>query len=184
VRPSLLVGALGVLLSLAGARLHAQAPDGMLSEAEVDNLRDAAYVPMDRVRVYMRILNDREKELDDLMKQRHGTDFASDVHDVLDQMGSIADELNDHLDEDNSNHRDLRKVLPKLVQATERWSTSLRAPVNDERYDIVRKVALDNIKDTRDLAQQMETEQDAYFKAHPEAAKEEKERRENPHAPQ
>lgn len=177
--------ALTLLLALGiRVHVHAQAPDGMLSDGEVEDLRDAAFVPMDRIRVYIRILDDRQKELEQLIKGRHGTDFGPDVHDVMDQMGSIDDELNDNLDEYSKNNRDIRKVLPKLVEATERWSTTVRTPPDNTRYDIVRKIALDNIKDTRDIAQQMETDQVAYFKAHPEAAKEEKERRENPHAPE
>ena len=154
-----------------------------MTQAEIETLRDSAYMPVDRVHAYIKILDDRQKELDRLMAGRHGADFGSDVHDVMDQMGAIADELNDNLDSYSSKHRDIRKVLPKLVQATERWSTALRAPADDQRYNVLRKVALDSLKDTRSLAEGMETDQEAFFKAHPEAAKAEKERRENPHAP-
>lgn len=163
---------------------RAQAPEGTMTQAEIETLRDAAYMPADRIRAYMKILDDRQKELDRLMAGRHGADFGSDVHDVIDQMGAIADELNDNLDSYSSKHRDVRKVLPKLVQATERWSTSLRAPADDARYNVVRKVALDSLKDTREIAQGLETDQETFFKQHPEAAKAEKERRDNPHAPQ
>jgi hypothetical protein len=40
----------------------------------------------------------------------------------------------------------------------------------------VKKIAQDNLGDMRAMAGQMQTEQEAYFKAHPEAAKEEKRR--------
>ena len=76
----------------------------------------------------------------------------------------------------------MRKALPKLVQATERWSTTLRSPADDEAYAVVRRIALDNVKDTRDLATELGTELDAYFKAHPEAEKAEKKRAGDPHA--
>ena len=174
-----------LLLALAPAAhlACAQAPEGTLSQGEIESLRDSAYVPQDRVKAYIRILDDRQKELDHLLAGRHGVDFGSDVHDVIDQMAGIADELNDNLDSYNSRHRDLRKQLPRLIEATERWSTALRSPPDNAHYDVVRKVALDTLKDTRALAEQMKTEQEAYFKAHPEAAKAEKERQENPHAP-
>ena len=162
----------------------AQAPEGTMSQAEIERLRDAAYLPEDRVRAYMRILDDRQKQLDRLMAGRHGAEFASDVHDVMDQMGAIADELNDNLDSFSRRHRDLRKVLPKLAEDSERWSTALRGPADDKRYNVVRKVALDALKDTHELASSVLAEQDEYFKAHPDAAKIEKQRRENPHAPQ
>jgi len=172
-----------VLCGLGVHRSHAQAPEGTLTQSEIDDLRDAAYVPAERIRVYMRILDDRQKELDALVNKRHGADFAADAHDIIDQMGAISDELNDNLDDYARKNRDVRKVLPKLVQSTERWSTSLRAPADDPRYNIVRKVALDNLKDTRSLAQQTLTDEETYFKAHPEAAKAEKARNEDPHAP-
>lgn len=170
-----------MLLAVGIAR--AQAGDDMLSQKEVESLRDAAYVPTDRIQAYERILNDREKMIDDLMKKPHHVTFGPDMHDLMDQFGAIAGELNDNLDEYSAKHRDLRKVLPKLLAATERWSTVLRAPADDDAYKVVRKIALDAVKDMKDSVQEMETSQEAYFKAHPEAAKAEKERRDNPHAP-
>jgi hypothetical protein len=105
------------------------------------------------------------------------------MHDYIDQFASIADEFNDNLDDYQSKHRDIRKSLPKLVSAIERWSTTLRAPANDDAYDVVRKMALDSLKDMRDAATTMQTEQAAYFKAHPDAAKIEKERADPEHNP-
>ena len=174
-----------LLAALCFAPLPAfgQAGDDVLSQREVDSLRDTAFVPLDRVLAFERILNDREKRLDDLLAKRRGhTDFGGDMHDVLDQMGAIADELNDNLDEYNRKHRDVRKALPKLISATERWSSALRAPADDEAYAVVRRIALDNVKDTRELAQTLQTELDAYFRAHPEAEKAEKMRSGDPHA--
>ena len=160
-----------------------QAGDDVLSQREVDSLRDAAYVPIDRLLVFERILDDRERRINDLLAKRKGhTDFAPEMHEALDQFGAIADELNDNLDEYSRSHRDVRKALPKLVQATERWSTTLRSPADNEAYAVVRRIALDNVKDTRELATQLGTDLDAYFKAHPEAEKAEKKRSENPHA--
>ena len=164
-------------------RTHAQAKDDALSQREIDSLRDAAFVPSDRILTFELILNDREKRIDELLAKRKGhTDFGGDMHDVLDQFGAIADELNDNLDEYSRNHRDVRKALPKLIQATERWSTTLRSPADDEAYSVVRRTALDNVRDTRDLATELGTELDTYFKAHPDAEKAEKKRRDDPHA--
>lgn len=168
---------------MAPAGAAGQAGEDVLSQREVDSLRDAAFVPVDRVIAFERILNDREKRLDELLAKRRGhTDYAGDMHDLFDQFGSITDELNDNLDEYNRKHRDVRKVLPKLIEATERWSTALRSPAEDEAYAVVRRIALDNVKDTRQLAQSLQTDLDAYFKAHPEAEKEEKRRYSDPHA--
>lgn len=176
-------GVLVAVLLGVGLRVHAQASDGVMSDKEVETLRDAAYVPDDRITAYQKILDTREREIDELLAKPHHVTFGEDMHDLMDQFGAIADELNDHLDEYHSKHRDVRRVLPKLVEATERWATALRAPADDPNYKVVRKIALDAVKDMHEIAVQMVADQAAYFKEHPEAAKAEKEKRESPHAP-
>ena len=164
-------------------KMRAQAKDDVLSQREVDDLRDAAFVPNERVAVYSRILDDRARRVEQLLARRRGhTDYPGEMHDALEQFGEIADELNDNLDEWSRDHRDIRKPLPKLLQATERWSTTLRSPGEDEAYGVVRRIALDNVKDMREIAEKLGPDLDAYFKAHPEALALEKRRTEDPHA--
>ncbi len=179
-------GALAVALgSFSSAPASAQARENVLSQREVEALRESAFVPTDRLLTFERILDDREHELETLLTKRRGhTDFAGETHDLLEQFGQIADELNDNLDEYAKAHRDVRKALPKLLNATERWSTALRSPADDEAYAVVRRIALDNVADTRDLTEKLRTELDVYFKAHPDAEKAEKARSADPHAVQ
>ena len=160
-----------------------KAREDALSQREVDQLRDAAFLPTERLRVFTEILNSREKRLEDLLaKRRNHTDFPADMHDVLEQFGSITDELNDNLDDDNRRHRDVRKALPKLIEATERWSTALRTADENDAYNVVRRIALDDVRDTKALAGSLRTDLDAYFKAHPEAEALEKKQAADPHA--
>lgn len=170
------------LLVIAPAA-RAQDDDSSMSQKEIEALRDAAYIPNDRVLVFVKILNSREQEISDLVSKPRRPGFNQDIHDLLDQFASIADEFNDNLDEYQSKHRDIRKSLPKLMTAIERWSTTLRAPADDQTYNIVRKMALDSLKDMHETAATMETEQAAYFKAHPDAEKLEKERSDPQHSP-
>ena len=150
--------------------------DGPLTQAEVEQLREMAPVPMERMKVFEKILDARVKEIEDLLGKPPRAGYALDMHDALDQFGQIADEFNDNLDEWEKDHRDVRKELPKLLQNEERWATVLRSPPTNEGYDVVRKIAQDNLGDMRELTGAMQTEQEAYFKAHPEAAKQEKKR--------
>ena len=172
---------LGVSCSVARAQDDTK---GAMSQAEIESLRDASYLPMEKIKAFEKMLDDREHQIDVLLKTRRGPSFGLDMHDAMEQFGAIADELNDNLDDFNSKHRDVRKVLPKLIQATERWSTSLRAAGEDDRYNVVRKIALDTLKDTRAIAEEMQTSEDAYFKEHPDAEKLEKQRASDPHIPQ
>lgn len=171
------------LIFTATPRLHAQDDDSSMSQKEIEDLRDAAYIPNDRIMTFVKILNTREQEIEDLLSKPRRPGFGQDMHDFIDQFAAIADEFNDNLDDYQSKHRDIRKSLPKLVSAIERWSTTLRAPTDDQAYNVVRKMALDSLKDMHDTATTMETEQAAYFKAHPDAAKIEKERADPEHGP-
>jgi hypothetical protein len=158
-----------LLLTAAAIPSHAQARENTMSEAEVERLREAAYIPADRVAEFIKILDSRSKSIDALIAGRRRPGREQQLHDLMDQFGSITDELADNLDGYAPKHRDLRKALPKLLEATERWSTTLRAPVDDPAYNVVRKVALD-------AAATMQTDQIAYFKAHPEAVKADQDR--------
>jgi hypothetical protein len=179
----LILAACALLVFSPAVLAHAQDDDSSMSQKEIEGLRDAAYIPNERVMTYVKILNTREQEITDLLAKPRRPGFNQDMHDLLDQFAAIADEFNDNLDEYQSKHRDIRKSLPKLVSSIERWSTTLRAPADDKNYNIVRKMALDSLKDMRDIATTMQTEQAAYFKAHPDAEKLEKERSDPDHTP-
>jgi hypothetical protein len=183
MRPWLATAAALLLVLLAAPSLCAQQNDDALSQKEIESLRDAAYIPADRVAAFEKILNTREQEIHDLLAKPHRPGFSEDMHDFIDQFSAISDEFNDNLDEFSTRHRDVRKALPKLLSDIERWSSTLRAPPEDDAYDIVRRIALDNLKDMHDEASTMRTEQAAYFKANPDAARTEKERADENHAP-
>ncbi len=174
--------AAGLLLQPA-ASAHAQKGEDALSQREVDDVRDAAFEPVARIRVFTAILNSRQRRVEDLLaKRKSHTDFPDQMHDALDQFGKIIDELNDNLDDYNRRHRDVRKELPKLIESTERWSTTLRTVGENDAFNVVRRIALDDVKDTNSLAASLQTDLTAYFKAHPEAEAEEKKRSSDPHA--
>jgi len=179
----LILAVCALLVFAPAALLRAQGDDSSMSQKEIESLRDAAYIPNDRVLAFMKILNTREQEITDLLSKPRRPGFNQDMHDLLDQFAAIADEFNDNLDEYQSKHRDIRKSLPKLVSSIERWSTTLRTPADDQTYNIVRKMALDSLKDMHETATSMQTELAVYFKAHPDAEKLEKERADPQHAP-
>jgi hypothetical protein len=179
----LILAACALLVLSPAARARAQDDDSSMSQKEIEALRDAAYIPNDRVLTYVKILDTREQEITDLISKPRRAGFNQDMHDLLDQFAAIADEFNDNLDEYQSKHRDIRKVLPKVVSSIERWSTTLRSPADDQTYNIVRKMALDSLKDMRETATSLQTEQAAYFKAHPDAEKLEKQRADSNHSP-
>jgi hypothetical protein len=168
MRPRLsILGALALSLLLAPNPLHAQRNQPALSEAEVEQLREAAYVANDRILVFIKLLDTRSKIIQDLFAKPRRPGREQDTHDLIEQFTSVADELNDNLDDYGPRHRDIRKALPKLLEATERWATALKSPPSDEAYNVSRKLALESLRDIREAATKLVDEQKAWFLAHP-----------------
>jgi hypothetical protein len=155
------------LLALASTVSRAQRSEPNLSEKEIEQIRESAYIANDRVMVFIKLLDTRVKALGDLYAKPRHPGREQDTHDLLQQFTALADELNDNLDDYGPRHRDIRKSLPKLVEATERWATAIKSPPDNETYNIERKLALETIRDLRDEATQMIDEQKAWFAAHP-----------------
>ena len=155
-----------LLLSLA-PHLPAQRTDASLSDGEVEQLREVAYYPSDRIILFIKLLDARNKSRQDLFSKPRKPGREQDTHDLLEQFTAIADELNDNLDDYRPRHRDIRKALPKLVDATERWSSNLKSPPDNETYNVSRRLALETIRDLHDQATQLIEEQKAWFLAHP-----------------
>jgi hypothetical protein len=155
-----------LLLALA-LPLHAQANESALSEGEIEQLRNAAYFPTDRVLVFVKLLDTRNKAIQDLFAHPRKPGREQDTHDLLEQFTAIADELNDNLDDYGPHHKDIRKALPKLLDATERWSSNLKQPPENPAYDLSRKLALEAIRDIREEATRLVEDQQAWFLAHP-----------------
>jgi hypothetical protein len=157
-----------VLLALS-LPLHAQRDDNAMSEGEIEQLRESAYFPSDRILVFIKLLDSRNKRIQDLYAHPRKPGREQDTHDLLDQFTAIADELNDNLDDYGPHHKDLRKVLPKLIDATERWSSNIKQPPENPVYDLSRKLALESIRDIREEATHLVEDQKTWFAAHPPA---------------
>jgi hypothetical protein len=158
---------IGLVLFALILPLHAQRDDSVLAEAEVDQLRDAAYYPNERILVFMKLLDTRNKAIQDLYARPRRPGREQDTHDLLQQFAAIADELNDNLDDYGPRHRDIRKALPKLLEATERWSSNLKSPPDNEAYNVSRRLALEAIRDIREETTQLIEDQKTWFAAHP-----------------
>jgi hypothetical protein len=147
--------------------LSAQRNENALSDAEIEQLRDSAYIANDRVLVFIKFLDSRVKRIQDMFAGPRRPGREQDTHDLLEQFTSIADELDDNLDDYGPRHRDIRKALPKLLEATERWATSIKTPPENEAYNVSRRLALEVIRDIRESATKLTEEQKTWFAAHP-----------------
>lgn len=164
---------LALILLALHPPLHAQRGESSLSEGEVEQLRDSAYVPRDRVIVFVNFLNERSIAIHELFDHPRRPGREQDMHDLIEQFTSIANELEDNLDDYSSRHSDIRKSLPKLIEATDRWSSNIKSPPDNEAYNVSRKLALEAIRDLRQDATELVESQRIWFAAHP-PAKEDK----------
>jgi hypothetical protein len=160
---------LALILLVLHPPLHAQSSDHSLSEAEIEQLRDTAYVPRDRVLVYIKFLDERSGAIHDLYVRPRRPGREQDTHDLLEQFTSIANELEDNLDDYSTRHSDIRKSLPKLLEATDRWASTLKSPPENEAYNVSRKLALEAIRDLRQDTTELIANQKTWFAAHPPA---------------
>lgn len=150
-------------LSHATAQRHSTA----LSEKEEEDVRDAAADPAARIAVYQGIIEARIKRIQNILADKRAQGRRDDLRESMDEIAGLVDEFEDNLEEYDGAHRDLRKPLPKLIDATMRWESVLKQPPDDDSYSIVRKLALEAVADVRSQATEMLPKQVAYFKAHP-----------------
>ena len=161
-----LAAAVGLALLLCSSGV-AQRHSTALSEAEEEEVRDAAAYPAERILVYQKIIDTRIKRIQDILANTRAQGRREDIRDSMDQIAGLTDELQDNLEEYDHAHRDLRKPLPKLQDALLRWESVLKQPPEDESYSLTRKLALEAVQDVNAEVSEMIPSEQTYFKAHP-----------------
>lgn len=164
----LLVFAFAVFAGIA-PRLHAQNdPDQVdpLTPDEVQQIRDSKIYPNDRIRLYLKFIDQRIDTLRQLAADRTADNRASQIRNKLQEFTSLSDELQDNLDTYDSAHADIRKSLKDVIADTSRWPSVLQSLPQNPDYDFSVKTALDSAQSASDDARQLAQEQDIFFKAH------------------
>ena len=155
-----------LLLSSAFCAFAQKHDETALSDAEVEEIREAAIDPAARISVFQKALEARINRIEEILKKPKAPGATEDIHDYMEQFRAIADELDDNLDDYQPKHPDLRKILPKLLAATERWMTILKTPQDNAAYTLARKLALEAAQDLHDSAKEMIDDQAEWWKTH------------------
>ena len=171
-RPSKIIGVPRLLLIFClilslTPTLRAQGREDALTQAEIEKLRDTNRLPNERVEVFIKFLDERTETVRALTAKPRRPGREQDIHDALEQFTSIADSLEDNLNEYGPRHRDIRKALPKLLRAIDRWSSIIKSPADDEAYNVSRKLSLETIRDLREDTEHLIEDQKTWFAAHP-----------------
>ena len=120
-----------IAAALTGQTAHAQMQEKALSDGEVETLRDTAYYPPQRVEAFVKFLTQRTDAIEKLSAGKRKPGREEDIHEQIQQWTSIAEDLDDNLDEYGKRHKDIRKVLPRLNRT---WNTALRTPPDHPEY--------------------------------------------------
>ena len=112
-----------LLLSTAWAQ-HQREP---LNPLELDQLRDAAQDPEQRIKLFIQFARTRLVTLEQMRADPKVTDRGRQTHDRLQDFLDVYDELNDNIDTFVDRRADLRKPLKGVIEADTEFQAKLRA---------------------------------------------------------
>ena len=98
-----------------------------LTQAEIDQVRDASWEPQQRLGLYVKFARARLVALEQVRNDPKAKDRAAQTHDKLDDFLLIYDELNDNVDTYLNRKDDIRKPLKLIVEADTEFQAKLRA---------------------------------------------------------
>lgn len=164
-----------VLLMLLSMAAAARRRDP-LTEAEVDQLREVAMDPYNRIKLMAKFAEVRLAAIDQVrVDPKLGAERGKQIHDLLEDFTAIIDEINDNLDQyegrplDKDTVKQYHKGLKELIEADERFDLRLRTlksaaetdPITKKEapdFRFVLQDAQDALKSNADMAREyMET---------------------------
>jgi len=151
------------IVGLPALRVDAQTSRDPLTIDQAEAVRDTGDKPVERVKLYMKFIEERTTEIHKLAVDPRAQAPNSRLHNLMEEFTRLADELQDNLETYSEEHADIRKPLKELVEHTTRWKASLQEPKPSADYDFARKTAMDTADSTTELAQKMLTAQEQYF---------------------
>src|SRR6202790_4180028 len=112
---SLLRRGLGIALILAGCSAQAQRHREPLTQAEIDQVRDASWEPKQRLTLYVQFARARLVKLEEMRSDPKIKDRSHQTHDLLDDFQLLYDELNDNIDTYVDRKEDFRKPIEHII---------------------------------------------------------------------
>jgi hypothetical protein len=163
--PAILVGLL--LAAPLAAQKQKREP---LTEAQVEQIREAGIYPPERVKLYTKFIDDRALAIKGLGVRANSPARALRIDQELQDLTALMDEFGSNLDVYSERKADIRKALKPLTEATPRWLAILRALPGEAGFDLARKEAIESAQDLDDQAKRLLQEQTDYFNQHKDEA--------------
>lgn len=113
-----------------------------LTEAEADQIRQAALEPYKRLKLYIKFTDARISAIDELRRDPQQADGRGrKIHDRLEDFTALLDEVNDNLDQyqgrplSKDDRKDFRKGLKEVIEACDKWDAKLKSLKSDTETD-------------------------------------------------
>ena len=165
-----------ILALVIAAPLAAQRRIGHdpLNAVETDKLRDTAQEPNERLKLYVGFARARLTSIDQLLADPKAKDRTTQLHDLLADFATLADEIADNVDTYHGEHWDIRKSLKLVIEGDSEFQVKLKqlnqtfngptAPPDAEQYKFVLQDALESLNNNADDARKIMQEQNALAK--------------------
>jgi hypothetical protein len=164
--PLHLPAAIVLSVLLAHSALAQKDHRDVLTDAQVEKIREAGINPNERIKLYTEYVNDHVNAVKGLTNRGKSDARAHRLDTELQDVASLMDELGSNLDEYSDRHADMRPALKTLAELSQRWLSTLRALAGENGFDLSRKEAIEAGQDVADQAQRLFTEQTTYFDSH------------------
>jgi predicted nucleic acid-binding Zn-ribbon protein len=165
-----LAGCLLSLLLVSGA--WAERRRDALTPPEIDQLRDTAQDPDERLKLYVKFARARLDAVEKARTDPKETARGRQVHDALQDFLQVYDELNDNIDTFADRKADIRKTLKTIMEADTEFQAKLRAlkdsatasPGEAAQYEFVLANAVETLDSSAQDHRQLLTEQEELAK--------------------
>jgi len=154
---------LGCVAPIACAQTNKRDP---MTDAEVDQMREAADEPNKRLELMVRFAKERIAMIELLQPDSESaTTRPKQIHDYLQDFISLLDEIDDNIEMYQSHQTDMRKGLKLVIEADSEWQLKLRqlkekAPSSErDEYSFVLANAVDTVADSAKNARENLQEQ-------------------------
>jgi hypothetical protein len=138
-----------------------------LTDTQQDQIAEAGIDPVARVDLYVKFLNEHADSIRSLIKRAKSPSRSHRLDGELQDFAALMDEFGDNLDVFSQRNADIRKSLKGLNEGVQNWQGVLHDLPSEPGFELSLKEALDSSKDLADQAKQITSDQEAYFKAHP-----------------
>src|SRR5436305_2913346 len=160
---------------LSSMPLRAQVHDhDALTDKEVDQLRETAMEPEKRLKLIVEFTRARMVALQQVRSDpKMAKERGQRIHDLLQDVASLVDEVDDNIDDYNRRSADLRKPLQQVVQMDSEFQLNLRelkAAADDpksaaeaEDYKFVLQDAIESVNQSAETSRNFLEEQNVKF---------------------